>query len=96
MQTADLRKRPNVRRHRDVARQDDNHPARYGGAVSAIHQLKVTLRDVHPPVWRRIHVPSTAGLLDLHNVVQIAMGWQNYHLHLFAKDWTECGVTLTG
>ncbi|MEU0564838.1 plasmid pRiA4b ORF-3 family protein [Nonomuraea sp. NPDC005983] len=72
--------------------------------MSAIHQLKVTLRDVRPPVWRRIHVPSTADPLDLHNVIQIAMGWQNYHLHLFAKDWTEYGdhatseygVTLAG
>ncbi|MEV6867463.1 plasmid pRiA4b ORF-3 family protein [Streptosporangium subroseum] len=59
--------------------------------VGTIHQLKVTLRDAHPLVWRRIHVPSTANLLDLHNVIQFAMGWDNEHLHMFAKEWMEYG-----
>ncbi|WP_248966226.1 plasmid pRiA4b ORF-3 family protein [Sphaerisporangium perillae] len=70
--------------------------------VGSVHQ--VTLRDVHPPVWRRIHVPSTANRWNLHNVIQFAMGWQNYHLHLFAHEWEEYGdnardetaVTLAG
>ncbi|MEU6718006.1 plasmid pRiA4b ORF-3 family protein [Nonomuraea sp. NPDC046802] len=59
--------------------------------ATTIHQLKVILRDVQPPVWRRIQVPSAASLLDLHNVIQIVMGWQNFHLHLFAKGWDEYG-----
>jgi hypothetical protein len=29
-------------------------------AVGTIHQIKVTLREVHPLVWRRVHLPSTA------------------------------------
>ncbi|WP_425465191.1 IS1096 element passenger TnpR family protein [Nonomuraea diastatica] len=36
-------------------------------------------------------MPSAARLWDLHNVIQIAMGWQNFHLHMFAKDWVEYG-----
>ncbi|TDD06572.1 plasmid pRiA4b ORF-3 family protein [Nonomuraea diastatica] len=59
--------------------------------AGTVHQLKVALRDVQPPVWRRIQVPSAARLWDLHNVIQIAMGWQNFHLHMFAKDWVEYG-----
>ncbi|TMR90344.1 plasmid pRiA4b ORF-3 family protein [Nonomuraea basaltis] len=68
-------------------------PAESAAAAVAgtVHQLKVVLRDVQPPVWRRIQVPSAASLRDLHNVIQIAMGWQNFHLHLFAKDWVEYG-----
>ncbi|MEU7457533.1 IS1096 element passenger TnpR family protein [Streptosporangium roseum] len=59
--------------------------------MGSIHQLKVTLREIQPVVWRRIHVPSTANLWELHNIIQVAMGWDNEHLHVFAKDWEEYG-----
>ena len=48
-----------------------------------IYQLKITLRDSKPPIWRRIIIPSYATLLDLHYVTQAAMGWANSHLHQF-------------
>lgn len=46
-------------------------------------QIKVTLRDVKPPVWRRLTVPSDISLPALHGVLQSALGWGNCHLHLF-------------
>ena len=47
-----------------------------------LYQFKVTLRDVAPPVWRRIRVRD--GTLDrLHEHIQTAMGWTNSHLHRF-------------
>jgi len=46
-------------------------------------QIKVTLRDVKPPVWRRLIVPSDITLPVLHQVLQAAMGWYDCHLHLF-------------
>ena len=48
-----------------------------------IISLKVTLRGVKPPVWRRLHVPGTMTLGDLHRTIQAAMGWQDSHLHAF-------------
>ena len=52
-----------------------------------IYQLKVTLMDVHPPIWRRVLVPGDIPLPQLHAVLQIAMGWTNSHLHGFrVKD----------
>ena len=48
-----------------------------------IYQLKVTLEEVHPPIWRRIQVPGELTLPQLHAVLQIAMGWTNSHLHGF-------------
>ena len=48
-----------------------------------IYQLKVTLKRVRPPVWRRIQVPADLLLSELHDVLQDAMGWSNYHLHAF-------------
>lgn len=50
----------------------------------SIHQLKVSLRHVRPPVWRRLQVPSDISLGDLHLVLQAAMGWEDGHLHLFS------------
>lgn len=46
-------------------------------------QLKVTLEDTEPPIWRRLVVPSELTLVELHAVLQLAMGWTNSHLHAF-------------
>ncbi|MEU0564991.1 plasmid pRiA4b ORF-3 family protein [Nonomuraea sp. NPDC005983] len=59
------------------------------GTAGTIYQLKVTLRGVHPPIWRRVHVPSTATLEQLHEVIQVAMGWEQHHLHVFGKGDQE-------
>ena len=48
-----------------------------------IYQFKITLKETHPPVWRRIQVPSTYTFWDLHVAIQDAMGWFNRHLHEF-------------
>src|SRR5271157_4514977 len=48
----------------------------------AIYQFKVTLRESHPPIWRRIQVPDCT-LGELHEVLQVLMGWEDCHLHQF-------------
>jgi hypothetical protein len=50
------------------------------------YQLKITLDDIHPPVGRRFLVSSNITLGKLHDVIQIVMGWQDYHLHMFTID----------
>ncbi len=47
------------------------------------YQIKVTLHHTHPPIWRRILVPGSTTLLKLHDILQIVMGWENAHLHMF-------------
>src|SRR5450759_5245617 len=47
------------------------------------HQSEGTLRGVKPPVWRRLLVPGTMTLGDLHKAIQAAMGWRDCHLHAF-------------
>lgn len=47
-----------------------------------VYQLKITLRDIRPPVWRRVQVKDCT-LLQLHNIIQTCMGWDGYHLHAF-------------
>jgi hypothetical protein len=53
-----------------------------------IYQLKITLKDSKPPIWRRIWIASDLELIDLHYAIQAAMGWGNYHLHQFKQDRT--------
>ncbi len=48
----------------------------------AIYQFKVTLKESHPPIWRRIQVPDCT-LGELHEVLQVVMGWEDCHLHQF-------------
>ena len=54
-----------------------------------IFQLKVSLADVTPPVWRRVLVPGGYTLDRLHRVIQHAMGWQDCHLHSFDIDGVQ-------
>ncbi len=48
-----------------------------------IARLHVTLLDVDPAIWRRIEIPASSTLKILHDVLQRAMGWFDYHLHHF-------------
>jgi len=57
-------------------------------------QFKITLCDIHPPVWRQIQVPDHYSFWDLHVAIQDAMGWQDYHLHKFEVFFPETAVTL--
>ena len=59
---------------------------------SQIYRLKVTLRDVKPPVWRRVELPGNVTLAELHSILQTAMGWFDSHLHEFEIDGVEYGV----
>ena len=57
-----------------------------------IFQLKIQLREVRPPVWRRVLVPGDIDLAELHEVVQTVMGWTNSHLHEFETGAARYGV----
>lgn len=45
--------------------------------------LHIELQDITPPIWRRFAVPRNVTLGRLHHVIQIVMGWVDYHLHDF-------------
>jgi hypothetical protein len=51
------------------------------------------LRRTKPKVWRRVLVPQTITLLQLHLVIQAAFGWGHSHLHEFiAADGERYGT----
>ena len=49
---------------------------------TTVFQFKITLKEVKPPIWRRIQVKDCT-LDKLHEHIQTAMGWTNSHLHQF-------------
>ena len=53
-------------------------------------RLRVTLRDVEPPVERVVDVPVSTTLPELHNVLQAAFGWWDCHLHQFVTADESC------
>lgn len=48
-----------------------------------VYQMKVTLKGIKPPIWRRLQVVSTTTLAQLHRVIQRVMGWEGSHLYQF-------------
>ena len=56
---------------------------RAGTQETAAYQLKITLSDLAPAIWRRVLVRGDINLGLLHAVIQVAMGWTNSHLHHF-------------
>lgn len=48
-----------------------------------ILQLAVELADTDPRVWRRLLVPASYSLGELHEVIQAVMPWTDAHCHLF-------------
>ena len=47
------------------------------------YQLKITIKGSKPPIWRRVVVPEQFTFCQLHQVIQGAFGWCDYHLHKF-------------
>jgi len=58
--------------------------------VVEVVQIKVWLLGISPMVWRRLVVPSTCTLHELHGVIQIAMGWEGIHLYQFCLRSCRC------
>jgi hypothetical protein len=47
------------------------------------YQLKITLKDINPPIWRRIQVCGDITLYELHTIIQTVMDWLGHHPHVF-------------
>jgi hypothetical protein len=54
--------------------------------------LDVTLAHIRPQIWRQLQVPGDLSLGGLHEVIQLAFGWQDCHLHEFQVGERRYGV----
>ena len=71
-----------------IAHATPSRPTTGGSAF----QLKVTLRETKPPIWRRILVDGSDTLDKVHEAIQAAFGWWGYHLHEFEVGRARYGV----
>lgn len=46
-------------------------------------ELRVTLAEIEPAIWRLVRVPDEYTLHQLHRVFQLLFGWLDYHLYDF-------------
>ncbi|MFH1004554.1 MAG: plasmid pRiA4b ORF-3 family protein [Bacteroidota bacterium] len=58
-----------------------------------ILQLKITLKDIKPSIWRKILVEDTITFRKFHYILQIVMGWGGGHLHEFSINNYAIGPT---
>lgn len=61
-----------------------SRPGDAGGSTRTFSlALRVDPVGTKPPVWRRLDLPSTLRLDELHGVLQAVFGWSDSHLHRF-------------
>lgn len=60
--------------------------------MTEIARLRVEVDEAEPKVVRRIEVPVSVRLDDLHFVLQIAVGWQNCHPFEFRSGEAVWGL----
>ena len=61
-----------------------------------IYQLHILLLHINPPVWRRLHVRSDTSIAMLHELLQIAFDWSDFHLHRFLIRGKAYGMSRLG
>jgi Plasmid pRiA4b ORF-3-like protein len=59
--------------------------------VDVVLQVKVWLVGISPMVWRRVLVPASFTLRELHGVIQVTMGWEGIHLYVFRAHAVRYG-----
>jgi len=57
--------------------------------MGTAHRVKITLKGVTPPVWRRLLIPSEYTLTQVHQALLTGMGWSGYHLYAFRIGCTS-------
>src|SRR4051794_16524180 len=61
-----------------------------------VYLLHVWIRQISPMIWRRLLVRSDSTLAALHDIIQIAFGWTDSHLHRFRIHGRNYGVSRVG
>ena len=60
-------------------------------ALGRNYQMKITLKGIRPPIWRRVQVPGMIRLAGFHAVIQTVFGWTDSHLHQFCIGGVSYG-----
>lgn len=74
-----------------ISAERDGRDAVPGVSAPPVLQLKIRLLLISPMIWRRVLVPETMTLRELHGVIQVAMGWESLHLFVFERGGARYG-----
>ena len=61
-----------------------------------VYQLRIWIRKISPQIWRRLLVRSDSTIAELHDILQIAFGWTDDHLHQFLIRGKPYGIGKSG
>jgi hypothetical protein len=64
-------------------------------SVSSV-EMTIKLDGIKPDIWRRFVVDTSLTLDDLHNIIQVVMGWDYEHLYSFTIGGIEYGIPDDG
>src|SRR3954453_4876605 len=65
-------------------------------ATPEVYQFHVWIRQISPMIWRRFLMRADSPLANLHDAIQIAFGWSDFHLHRFRIHGRDYGVNRVG
>ena len=58
-----------------------------------VYQFRVYLLEISPMIWRRLLLRNDHTIADLYYTLQIAIGWDDFHLHQFTIRGKRYGVS---
>ena len=68
--------------------------SRAADSFSEIATVRIELADSEPLIWRTVEVPTSITLKVLHDVIQVSMGWLDYHLWEFKIGGQTYGLPM--
>jgi hypothetical protein len=79
-----------MKKRRPKSAVPEENPLAAAADAATILQVKFWLTGISPMVWRRVLVPSSFTLRELHGVIQVATGWEGIHLYEFELRAAHC------
>ena len=55
---------------------------------------RIELKDTDPLIWREVEAPTSITLKVLHDIVQVTIGWMDYHLWEFVVGGRTYGLPV--
>lgn len=68
------------------------HPA--PDSFNEIATIRIELRDTEPVIWRQVEAPTSITLMELHDIIQAVMGWEDCHLWAFTIAKQRYGLPM--
>jgi hypothetical protein len=63
-------------------------------SFSEIATVHIELRHTDPLIWRQVEVPTSITLKVLHDIIQVVMGWFDYHFWEFTIGKQKYGLPM--